>query len=63
MMIIQFFSLFPRTSDIEHVSPENITYLRVVLAITSLVILGLIIYADKAEKPWAYTPFLFVAVG
>ncbi|KAE9547151.1 hypothetical protein FO519_009637 [Halicephalobus sp. NKZ332] len=29
-------------------------------AITSLIILGLIIYADKAEKPWAYMPYLIL---
>ncbi|KAE9549402.1 hypothetical protein FO519_007392 [Halicephalobus sp. NKZ332] len=27
-------------------------------AVISLIIMGLIIYADKAEEPWAYIPYL-----
>ena len=62
-IIIQIFSLFPRNEDIPNISFVNVTYLRILLAVSALVILGLVIYADKAEKPWAYIPFLFVVVS
>ena len=62
MILIELVFLLPAEEFMGNTSVTVDTYnisINLILIVTEI----FVIYADKAEKPWAYTPFLIVIVN